>query len=237
MIPLRKAIDASDDIPVRKQLYRLWVEATAWPSLVQLVRSLHRNPFDTTTAAELYRKATSLAEFLQYQDELMLNSLVMSGDIVQVENTTRTDVIPKYYKFADYPTAKLFTVHAFFGITVCRFLQEANRVLHQNDPSVEEQARKYSKRVWMSWPWLQDQTPLAVDYTAALAFSYESGNEEEREFTIACLEKMESHRHPPPIGKWVEETIMANTKAFTGRLPFLKTQDPKVEFDGVGCRS
>ncbi|KAI1173233.1 hypothetical protein F4777DRAFT_458030 [Nemania sp. FL0916] len=62
-------------------------------------------------------------------------------------------------------------------------------------------------------------------------------NKEEREFCIAGLRQMDSSRHPPPIGEWVEETIMANAKAYSGRLPFLRTQDKKVEFDGIGCRS
>ncbi|KAI3319535.1 hypothetical protein HD806DRAFT_548106 [Xylariaceae sp. AK1471] len=237
MTALKEAIDASDIIFVLKQLYHLWVEVTAWPGLVRLVRSLRRNPLDIMTAAELHLRATYLAAFLQHQDETILTSLAQSGDIVEVENNTRPDLFSKCYKFANYPIAKLFTCHAFFSITVCRFLQEANRVLGHDDPSIEKQAIRSSRRVWMSWPWLQNQIPLAVDYTAALAFSYESGGSEERKYCIASLREMESFRHPPPIGEWVEATIMANAKAFTGRLPFLKTQDPKIEYDGIGCRS
>jgi hypothetical protein len=237
MTALKEAIDASDITSALKQLYHLWVEATAWPGLVRLVRLLRRNPSDTITAAKLHLRATSLAAFLQHQDETILSSLAESGGITEVENTTRPDLFPKCYKFASFPIAKLFTVHAFFSITACRLLQEANRVLGYDDPSVEKQARRSSKRIWMSQVWLQNQTPLAVDYTAALAFSYESGEDEERKYCIASLREMESCRHPPPVGEWVEATIMANAKAFTGRLPFLKTQDPKIEFDGIGCRS
>ncbi|KAI1109607.1 hypothetical protein F5Y14DRAFT_22571 [Nemania sp. NC0429] len=234
---LEGAIDASDIRPVLKHLYHLWVEVTAWPGLARLVRILRQNPSDTMTAAELRLRATSLAQLLRHQDESILASLAESGAITKVENTARPDLFPKCYRFADFQTAKLFCSHALFSVITCRFLQEADSVLARRDPCVEKQAIRYSKRIWMAYPWMRNQTPLAVDFTAALVFSYESGNEEEREFCIASLRDMDSSRHPPPIGEWVEETIMANAKAYSGRLPFIRTQDPKVEYDGVGCRS
>ncbi|KAI3330327.1 hypothetical protein F4824DRAFT_478857 [Ustulina deusta] len=237
MTALNEAIDASDAKPVLKHLYYLWVEVTAWPGLARLVRLLRRNPTDTMAATELHLRATSLAELLQNQDETILAALAESGAITKVENTTRPDLFSKCYKFADFPTAKLFATHTLFSIMACRFLQEADHVLAHRDPFREKQARRFSKRAWMAYPWLRSQTPLAVDFTACLVFSYESGNEEERKFCAACLTEMDSSRHPPPIGEWVEATIMANAKAYSGRLPFIKTQDPKVEFDGIGCRS
>ncbi|KAI0451375.1 hypothetical protein F5B21DRAFT_384689 [Xylaria acuta] len=237
MAALKEAIEESDIGPVLKQLYRLWVEATAWPSLAHLVRLVRRDPSDTMTAAELRLRATSLAEKLREQDETILASLTESGAITKVENFTRPDLFPKCYEFADFPTAKLFSSHAMFSIVTYRCLQEADRVLAHRDPSVEKQARKFSRRTWMAYPWLRNQTPLAVDFTASLVFSYESGNKEEREFCTAGLKEMDSFRHPPPIGEWVEPTIMANAKAYSGRLPFMKTQDAKVEYDGIGCRS
>ncbi|KAI1418801.1 hypothetical protein F5Y12DRAFT_448966 [Xylaria sp. FL1777] len=237
MTALRRAIEASDADRVLKHLYRLWVEVTAWPGLARLVRLLRQNPSDTITATELHTRATSLAELLRNQDETILTSLTESGDITKVENTSRPDLFSECYKFTDFPTAKLFATHALFSIITCRFLQEADQVLAHSDPSIEKQARRFSKRTWMAYPWLRSQTPLAVDFTACLVFSYESGNEEERKFCAAGLTEMDSSRHPPPIGEWVEATIMANAKAYSGRLPFIKTQDPKVEFDGIGCRS
>ncbi|KAI1200664.1 hypothetical protein F5X97DRAFT_331844 [Nemania serpens] len=234
---LEGAIDASDIRCVLKHLYHLWVEVTAWPGLARLVRILRRNPSDRIMAAELHLRATSLAQLLRRQDETILTSLAESGAITKVENTARPDLFPKCYKFADFQTAKLFCFHALFSVITCRFLQEADLVLARRDPSVEKQAMRFSKRIWMAYPWFRNQTPLAVDFTAALVFSYESGNEEEREFCMAGLREMDSSRHPPPIGEWVEATIMANAKAYSGRLPFLRTQDPKVEYDGVGCRS
>ncbi|KAI0467658.1 hypothetical protein F4859DRAFT_229357 [Xylaria cf. heliscus] len=237
MAALRDAIDESDIGLVLKQLYHIWVEATAWPSLSRLVRLLRRNPSDTMTAAELRLRATSFAEKLRHQDEIILTSLTESGAITTVENVTRPDLFPKCYEFADFQTAKLFASHAMFTIITCRCLQEADRVLGHRDLSPEKQAKRFSKRIWMAHPWLRSQTPLAVDFTASLVFSYESGDKEEREFCIAGLREMDSSRHPPPIGEWVEATIMANAKAYSGRLPFIKTQNPKVEYDGVGCRS
>ncbi|KAI0399737.1 hypothetical protein F4802DRAFT_538892 [Xylaria palmicola] len=237
MTALKDAIDASDIEFVLKHLYYLWVELTAWPGLARLVRLLRRDPSNTDIAAELHRRATSLAEVLRHQDETILASLIESGAIAKVKNTTRPDLFSKSYQFADFPTAKLFATHAFFSIITYRSLQEADRVLAQEDPSIEKQARKFSRRNWMAYPWLRNQTPLAVDFTACLVFSYESGNDEEREFCATGLREMDSSRHPPPIGEWVEATIMANAKAYSGRLPFIKTQDPKVEYDGIGCRS
>ncbi|KAI0871644.1 hypothetical protein GGS24DRAFT_53364 [Hypoxylon argillaceum] len=237
MTALKRAIDSNGVRPVLGHLYHLWVEVTAWPGLARLVRILRRNPSDTITATELHQRATSLAKLLQQRDETILASLMKSGAIATVENTIRPDLFPKCYKFADFPTAKLFGFHALFSIIACRFLQEADRVLAQSDPFIEKQARRYSKRIWMAYPWLRNQVPLAVDFTASLVFSYESGNEVEREYCIAGLRAMDSSRHPPPIGEWVEATIMANAKAYSGRLPFIKTQDLKVEYDGIGCRS
>lgn len=231
------AIDASDIRSVLKHLYHLWVEVTAWPGLARLVRILRQNPLDTVVAAELHLRATSLAQFLRHQDETIMASLAESGAITKVENTTRPDLFPECYRFADFQTAKLFCTHALFSVITCRFLQEADVVLARREPSVEKQAMRFSKRIWMAYPWFRNQIPLAVDFTAALVFSYESGNREEREFCIASLGEMDSSRHPPPIGEWVEATIMANAKAYSGRLPFIRTQDPKVEYDGVGCRS
>ncbi|KAI0532717.1 hypothetical protein GGR58DRAFT_153475 [Xylaria digitata] len=237
MTALKETIDASDVGPVLKHLYHLWVEVTAWPGLARLVRLLRQDPSDTMSAAELHRRATSLAELLQHQDETILASLAESSAITKVENTTRPDLFPKCYNFGDFPTAKLFSTHALFSIITCRFLQEADRVLGTKDPAVEKQARRFSKRTWMAYPWLRSQTPLAVDFTACLVFSYEAGDEEERKFCAAGLREMDSARHPPPIGEWVEATIMANAKAYSGRLSFIRTQDPKVEYEGVGCRS
>jgi hypothetical protein len=234
---LSEAIDASDIRPVLKHLYHLWVEATAWPGLARLVRLLRRDPSDTRTATELHLRATSLTEMLRQQDKSVMTALAKSGAITQVNNTTHTDLFPRSYEFADFPTAKLFSTHALFSIIACRFLQEANQVLACDDPSIEKQAKEFSKRIWMAYPWLRNQTPLAVDFTACLVFSYESGNEKEREFCTEGLREMDSSRHPSPIGQWVEETIMANAKAYSGRLPFIKSQDPKIEYDGIGCRS
>ncbi|KAH8157529.1 hypothetical protein CIB48_g10715 [Xylaria polymorpha] len=228
MAALEEAIDKSDIGLVLKELYHIWVEATVWPSLARLVRLLRQDPSDTMTAAELRLMATSLAEKLRHQDETILASLTESGAIAVVENVTRPDLFPKCYDFADFPTAKLFSSHAMFSIITYRCLQEADRVLGHRDLSVEKQARRFSRRTWMAYPWLRNQTPLAVDFTAALVFAYESGDEEEREFCIAGLREMDS-RHPSPIGEWVEATIMANAKAYSGRLPFMKTQNPKVE--------
>ncbi|KAI0551215.1 hypothetical protein F4679DRAFT_572378 [Xylaria curta] len=237
MAALKESIDKSDVGPVLEQLYRLWVEATAWPGLARLVRLLQRDPTNTMVAAELRLRATSLAEKLRHQEETILATLAESGAITEVENVTRPDLFPKCYEFADFPTAKLFSSHAMFSIVTYRCLQEADRVLAHSDPSVEKQAKKFSRRTWMAYPWLRKQTPLAVDFTASLVFSYESGNEEERAFCSRGLAEMDSSRHPPPIGEWVEATIMANAKAYSGRLPFIKTQNAKVEYDGIGCRS
>ncbi|KAI1349434.1 hypothetical protein F5Y01DRAFT_184650 [Xylaria sp. FL0043] len=237
MTALKEAIDASGVGLVLKHLYQLWVEATAWPGLARLVRLLRRNPSDTVTAEQLHMRATSLAQLLQNHDEIILASLAESRAIAMVDNTTRPDLFSKCYKFTDFPTAKLFSTHTLLSILACRFLQEANHVLAHEDPYIEKQARRFSKRAWMAYPWLRSQTPLAVDFTACLVFSYESGNEEERRFCAAGLTEMDSSRHPPPIGEWVEATIMANAKAYSGRLPFIKTQNSKVEFEGVGCRS
>ncbi|KAI0967175.1 hypothetical protein F4678DRAFT_254425 [Xylaria arbuscula] len=237
MAALASAIDRSNIDPVLKHLYRIWVEATAWPGLARLVRILRRDPSNTMIAAELHLRASSLAELLQGQDETIMAALAEKGAITKVENTTRPSLFSRSYKFADFPTAKLFATHTLFSILACRFLQEADKVLGHADPSLEKQARQFSKRAWMAYPWLRSQTPLAVDFTACLVFSYEAGNAEERKFCARCLTDMDSSRHPPPIGEWVEATIMANAKAYTGRLPFIKTQDKKVEYAGIGCRS
>ncbi|KAI1367251.1 hypothetical protein F5Y08DRAFT_83534 [Xylaria arbuscula] len=238
MTALHGAVDRTDIAPIFQHLYHLWVEATAWPGLARLVRLIRQDPSDTITAGELHLRARALAKILQNQDETVLAALADTGAITKVGNTARPDLFPKCYHFADFPTAKLFATHTLFSILACRFLEEADQVLcSHKDPYLEAQARRFSKRAWMAYPWLQSQLPLAVDFTACMVFSYEAGNEEERKFCAAGLTEMDSSRHPPPIGQWVEATIMANAKAYTGRLPFIKTQDSKVEYDGIGCRN
>ncbi|KAI2641320.1 hypothetical protein GGS21DRAFT_368813 [Xylaria nigripes] len=233
---LRQAIDTNGSTLVHKHLYHLWVEMTAWPGLARLVSLIRQNPWNKIAATELHRRATILAQYLRQLDETVLAHLVRSEAITQVRNTTSFGLYPECYRFENFTTAKLFGGHACFSIITRRFLQEAGQVLGFVDQDLEKQARVFSKRIWMSSPWVQSQTPLGVDFTAGLVFSYESGNEEERKFCIASLEKMDSYRRPPPIGQWAEETVMANAKAYSGRLPFIKTQDPKVEYDGIGCR-
>lgn len=68
---------------------------------------------------------------------------------------------------------------------------------------------------------MRTQRPLAIEYTAALAFSYESANEEEREFCVRSLEDMEYFRRPPPIGHWTKKTIMANVKGYVKGYTYL----------------
>jgi len=234
---LTESIDASSIDFVLKQLYHLWAQATAWPGLVRLVRLLHGDPSNIGVAEKLHMRAMLLARFLHFQDVKVMSALGESGDIFEVENLDHPALFRRRFEFSNFSTAKLFTVHAMVSIITCRVLQEANRFLGRDDPSVEKKATWYSRRIWMSYPWMQNQAPLAVDYTAALAFSYESGDGDEREFCIRGLRGMEAFRRPPPVGEWTDATIKANAKAFTGRLPFLKTQDPRVEYDGIGCRS
>ncbi|KAI2633573.1 hypothetical protein GGS26DRAFT_51500 [Hypomontagnella submonticulosa] len=231
-----RAIENSTIRPVLEAMYRLWVEMTAWPTLVRLVRILGQDPSDTMTAAELVLRATPVIEFLERENETTLKSLMESGDIFEVENPFDPDLFPTCYQFRDIDTAKLFYTHAMYCIIVCRTLQEANLVLENYAPSVIKRCREYSKRIWMSYPWMRTQRPLAIEYTAALAFSYEAANEEEKEFCVRSLEDMEYFRRPPPIGRWIDTTIMANVKGYTGRVPFIKTQDITIEFCGLGCR-
>ncbi|KAI1813278.1 hypothetical protein GGS20DRAFT_599362 [Poronia punctata] len=235
---LFRAIESSHSKPILKQLYSLWVVTTVWPGLVRLTRLLGEDstPNKIAVAEVLHARASSLAEFLQRQEDNIISALVKSGDVAEVDNSHDMALFPKSYEFRDYLTSRFFNVHATVSIIACRALQEANRISGHYDPTVEEQARRSSKRIWMSFPWLRHQMPLAVDYTASLAFSYESGNEEERRYCIEGLRRLEKFRHPPPVGEWVDATIMANTKAFTGRLPFIKTQDLTVELEGIGCR-
>ncbi|KAI0392220.1 hypothetical protein F5Y17DRAFT_467714 [Xylariaceae sp. FL0594] len=235
MATLTRSIDASSLGFVLKQLYHLWVQTTAWPGLVRLVRLLRSGQSSVDVAQVLYTRARLLARFLHFQEEA-LSALLKTGDISEVDNLHDPALFPRRFEFRDYPTAKLFAVHAAASIISCRAIQEANRALGHNDPSVERKARFFSKRIWMSSYWMQDHTPLAVDYTGSLAFAYESGDDEEREFCIRALRGMEAFRHPPPVGEWNDATIKANAMAFTGRLPFIRTCDPRVEYDGIGCR-
>ncbi|KAI0164615.1 hypothetical protein GGR57DRAFT_205279 [Xylariaceae sp. FL1272] len=238
MSALRRVLNSNASIAdIVKQTYDVWIEATAWPGLVCMVRRLRKDPSDKSTATTLRRRAGALAKYLQRKDDTTLRSLFKSGAITEVDNRTGSPLIPTRYEFANYVTSKMFCCHAMFSILSCRFLQEADRALGRDDPSVEEEAKELSRRIWKAHPWLKSKMPLAVDFTAALVFAYESGNQEERAFCIRSLSEMESFRQPPPIGQWVEQTIMANAKAYSGRLPFIKTQDPKVEYDGLGCRS
>ncbi|KAI1759798.1 hypothetical protein GGR53DRAFT_121679 [Hypoxylon sp. FL1150] len=232
----RQAIDNSTLRPALKAMYRLWVEVTAWPTLVRLVRMLCQNRSDTMTAAELVFTATPVSDYLENENETTFSSMMKSGDIVEVENLLNPDLFLTCYQFRDIDTAKLFYTHALFSIIIARTLQEANMVLEHYAPNLMKRCREYSRRIWMTYPYMRTQRPLAVEYTAALAFAYESANEEEREFCIRSLEDMEYFRRPPPIGRWIEATIMANVKGYTGRLPFIKSQDVTVELYGLGCR-
>ncbi|KAL7629830.1 hypothetical protein AAE478_001353 [Parahypoxylon ruwenzoriense] len=230
------AIESISIRPALKAMYRLWVEMTAWPTLVRLVRVFCRNPSDTMTAAELVLRVNPIIEYLEHESATTLSSLMRCGDIAEVENFFNPGLFPTCYRFRDIDTAKVFYIHAMCIIIVYRALQEANLVLEHHVPSVMKRCREYSKRIWMSYSWMRTQRPLAIEYTAALAFSYESANEEEREFCVRGLEDMEYFRRPPPIGRWLEATIMANVKGYTGRMPFIKTQDVSIELCGLGCR-
>ncbi|KAI1329528.1 hypothetical protein F5Y16DRAFT_417582 [Xylariaceae sp. FL0255] len=234
---LRHAIKASSLGYIFRQTYLLWTEGTVWPVTVHLVRSLQQNPSDMSIATRLREKALSWADFLQRQDETVLDHLFKNGDITEVTIDTHPDIMYTCYEFTNYPTAKLFTSHAMFSIIACRALQQANQALSYSDPSVEEQARVFSRRIWKSHPWAKDKTPMSIDFTGPLCFSFESGNEQEQIYCRQSLDEMESFRQPPPIGVWSEETILANAQAYTGRLPFIKTQDSKVEYERIGCRS
>ncbi|KAI1371464.1 hypothetical protein F4677DRAFT_312149 [Hypoxylon crocopeplum] len=232
----KQIIDNSTIRPVLKAMYHLWVEMTVWPALVRLVRLLAQDPSDTMTAAELILRATPAIDYLERESETTLSSLMESGDIVEVENVLDSDMIPTCYQFRDIDTAKLFYTHAMYSIILRRTLQEATTVLEHYVPNIMKRCREYSRRIWMCYPWMRTQRPLAIEYTAALAFSYESANEEEREFCVRSLEDMEYFRRPPPIGRWIDATIMANVKGYTGRVPFIRTQDITIELCGLGCR-
>ncbi|KAI1340379.1 hypothetical protein F5Y15DRAFT_380490 [Xylariaceae sp. FL0016] len=231
-----RAIDANPIQPVVKQMYRLWVQMTVWPTFVLLVQSLCQYPNDSMTAAELIFRAMPVADYLNNEDQTTLASLGKTGGIVEVEATDRPDLFPTRYDFADFETAKLFSFHAMFGLVVNRVLQWANRMLGDDVPYLEERCKDLSRRIWMSHKWMSSKKPMSVDFTGALVFSYESGNSQEREFCLEALVDMETFRRPPPIGQWTEETIMANAKAYTGRLPFFKSQDISIETSGLGCR-
>ncbi|KAI1646663.1 uncharacterized protein F4817DRAFT_128165 [Daldinia loculata] len=233
----RQAIDFNTTRPVIKAMYRLWVEMTTWPTLVRLVRTLCQDPTDTMTAAELVLRAAPVIEYLQHENETTLQSLIESGDITEVDNLLNPDLFPTCYQFRDIDTAKLFYTHAMYGIIIHRTLQEADLALENYNPSVMKRCREYSKRIWMSYCWMSAKIPLAVEYTAALVFSFESANEEEREFCMRSLGDLEYYRRPPPVGRWIDATIMANVKGYTGRLPFLKSRDITIEMCGIGCRS
>ncbi|KAI1101695.1 hypothetical protein F4804DRAFT_291722 [Jackrogersella minutella] len=232
----KQAVDASMLRPVVKALYRLWIEMIVWPTLVRLVRSLCQDPSDTMAAAELLLRATPAIEYLEHENETTLASLMESGDIMEVENLLGADLFPTYYEFRDIDTAKLFYIHAMYSIIIYRIMQEANSALEHYAPSVMKKCREYSRRIWMSYPWMRTRRPLAIEFTGALAFSYESANEEEREFCVRSLDDMEYFRRPPPIGRWIDATIMANVKGYTGRVPFIKNQDVTIELCGLGCR-
>ncbi|KAH9995337.1 hypothetical protein F4779DRAFT_636663 [Xylariaceae sp. FL0662B] len=233
----KQAITSSAIQPVLKEMYELWVEMTVWPTLSRLTWMLCQNPLDTMTAAELILRAMPIAEFLQSQDATTLSSFEASGDITEVDNFLCPDISPTCYRFKNFETAKLFTAHAMCGLIVCRVLEQAHLVLAHDVPCVPKRARELSRRIWMAYPWMRDQRPLAVEFTAPLAFSYESANTREKEFVIRALEDMEYFRRPPPVGSWIDATIMANVKGYTGRMPFVKTQDISVELQGLGCRS
>ncbi|KAI0592999.1 hypothetical protein F4775DRAFT_579874 [Biscogniauxia sp. FL1348] len=222
--------------PILKSMYHLWVKMTHWPTLVALVRYLCLYPCERPTAAELSQLVMSLANYLHNEDATIIAALKEFGDITEVKNTICPDLFPTCYEFSDYDTAKYFTFHAFFGIICYRAQQQANQVLGQDDPSLEKQCRELSKRIWMSHGWMKTQRPLAVDFTGPLAFSYESGNSAEKRFCIESLEDMEYFRTPPPIGRWIDATIMANVKGYSGRVPFVTTRDISVELQGIGCR-
>ncbi|KAI1077952.1 hypothetical protein F5B20DRAFT_248510 [Whalleya microplaca] len=233
----KQAIASSAIRPVLKATYGLWVEMTVWPTLSRLTWTLCQNPLDTMTAAELILRAMPAAEYLQNEEAAILSSLEAAGDIAEVENLLCPDIAPTCYRFSDFETAKLFTSHAMCGVIVCRALEQADLVLDHHLLCVPERARELSKRIWMSYPWMRTQRPLAIEFTAALAFSYESANAVEREFVTGALEDMEYFRRPPPVGSWIDATIMANVKGYTGRTPFIKTQDVNIELQGLGCRS
>ncbi|OTB03851.1 hypothetical protein M426DRAFT_170233 [Hypoxylon sp. CI-4A] len=232
-----QAINSSTLQPALKAMYRLWVEMAVWPALARLVRLLCQDPSDSMAAAELLLRATPVIEWLDRENETTITSLVETGRVAEVENFLDQDMFATCYQFRDADTAKYFYTHAMFNIIISRTMQEANLVLERHDPSATKRCSEYSRRIWMCYPWMRTRRPLAVEYTGALAFSYESANnEEEREFCVRGLEGMEYFRRPPPVGQWIDATIMANVKAYTGRLPFIKNQDVTIELCGLGCR-
>ncbi|KAH9889662.1 hypothetical protein F4778DRAFT_773278 [Xylariomycetidae sp. FL2044] len=233
---LRQEVESSSLQSISKKLYLFWIEATGWPTLVKLTRSICRDPTDVITATELIFRGTPLLEYILHKGETAIQSFMASGDIAEVENDISADLFPTRYEFCNFETAHYFCMQALFGIIICRMLQHANLVLLNDVPHLTRQRREFSRRILMTYPWMRGMRPLAIEFTGALAFAYESANSEERRYCIEALEEMEYYRRPPPIGLWQDATIMANINGYTGRIPFIKTQDVNVELQGMGCR-
>jgi hypothetical protein len=229
---LRNAIEV---LPMRfsilYQFYHFWIEMASWPSLVKALRQLH--PSNSMPAMELALRASAILEYLRELDRSIFLPAMRGDDIVEIESQHGVDNFSASYDFSSYELGNWFGTHALFGVLISRITQSCYSFLGHIDESVEETAKHYSRRLWLTYPYMELRKPLELGGTLHLSLSYEAGTVVERVAIVAAL----GDGNPNSlVSEWTEATITANALAFTGRLPFVKTQDPNVEFQGIGCR-
>jgi hypothetical protein len=157
-----------------------------------------------------------------------------NGDISEVENCLGTKMCPTCYDFTTYELANFFGNHAFSIVLISRILQSANTFLGTTDETIEQLARVYSCRIWSTYPWMKKRKPFELGGVLHLCLSFEAGDFAERTMVMVSLKCIQAYTS---TARWDGSAIMANAMAYTGRLPFIKTQDCTVELKGVGCRS
>lgn len=229
--------DALQILPRRSsticQFYEFLIEMRIWPSLVKSLRQLQQDPTDSLLAMELGARASAALDYLGEMDTTIFQPAMGGDDIIEVKRHHDVHGVSVSYDFSSYDLGYLFGTHALFGVLLCRILQSSQSSLSRVDESVDATARHYSRRLWLTHPYMELRQPLQGGGIMHLSLSYEAGTVAERAAVVATLENFSPQSVRPG---WVEATITANALAFTGRLPFFRTQDLDVELRGIGCR-
>ncbi|KAI0123577.1 hypothetical protein BJ170DRAFT_598794 [Xylariales sp. AK1849] len=220
--------------------YRFLLELMYMPDIVVKIRRLHELPSITETLItgvvhELFYQVTGISERSQALEAQLVTSFSKGGHVKDMED--RGSPLGTSYNFEDYAAAVYFATAAMINIHVARVLQQLNAFLEIDNPALEDRCLEWSSRIWKCCRYAVKLKPLgANNFIPPILLAFESAGPVERAYLLSVLSEIDEHRGPF-AKRFNEQTIIANCKALTGRLPFLKTQDVGVEVRGEGARS
>lgn len=219
-------------------LIRLMCQAAQWPCVVSLMGGLRRTRRNNTPqerieiAAEIInRLEVAMAELRLLDAELILPA-IRDGDISLVptpstgRNEAHSSPFRNHYEFRDWDLSTCFRLHAWCLIGMNRMLNDVCSLLGQDPASSdcranEEEARRMSRRIWLSHEHAMRHWPLGSTQTQVhVMLSYEAGDAAERAFALRALRDLNRHRTVSGTSVddvWTEATVLYTCRHLTGR--------------------